>query len=140
MRNCAGKCKCICSYNLVYNFLIQLLPLQRSVFEVHFSNAFCHRNKAFPKGTQNEIVLLLVIFHQLYSKYKGAKIFFHSCRYQNQNFSFVSQSCRSCRTRVAFVSLLSGTCVVKQTRSNFSLELLLKLFKLKRTFMKQCLI
>ena len=122
----------ICSYNLVYNFLIQLLPLKSSVFVVHFSNAFWHGNEAFPKvSSQNEIVPLLVIFHLPYSKYRGVKICFYLCRYQNQNFSLVSHSRRSCSTRVslvsfvqhscctcvALVSLVSGSRVVNQTRS-----------------------
>ena len=111
MRNYAGTCKGICSYNLVYNFLIQLLPLQSSVFVVHFSNAFWHGNKAFPKvSCQNEIVPLLVIIHLPYSKYRGAKICFYSCRYQNQNFSLVSHSCRLCSTRVALVSFVQHSC------------------------------
>ena len=111
MRNYAGTCKSICSYNLVYNFLIQLLPLKSSVFVVHFSNAFWHGNEAFPKvSSQNEIVPLLVIFHLPYSKYRGVKICFHSCRYQNQNFSLVSHSCRSCSTRDALVSFLWHSC------------------------------
>ena len=63
-------------------------------------------------------------------------ICFYQCRYQNQNFSLVSHSCRSCSTRVslvshscrqcrtrvarvALVSLVSGTRVANQTRSNF---------------------
>ena len=146
MRNYAGTCKSICSYNLVYNFLIQLLPLKSSVFVVHFSNAFWHGNKAFPKvSSQNGIVPLLVIFHLPYSKHRGVKICFYSCCYQNLNFSLVShlcrsravrvalvsqsccsfstgvalvsQSCRSCLNRVALVSLVSGTRVVNQTRS-----------------------
>ena len=97
----------ICSYNLVYNFLIQLLPLKSSVFVVHFSNVFWHGNEAFPKVSfQNEIVPLLVIFHLPYSKYRGVKICFYSCRYQNQNFSLVSHSCRSGSTHVARVSLV----------------------------------
>ena len=149
MRNYAGTCKNIRSYNLLYNFLIQFLPLKNSVFVVHFSNAFWHGNKAFPKVSfQNEIVLLLVIFHLPYSKYRSVKICFYSSRYQNQNFSLVSHSCCSCSTRVALVLfvqhscrtcvalvshschqcrtrvarfalvlLVSGTCVVNQTRS-----------------------
>ena len=39
IRKYAGTCKGICSYNLVGNFLIQLLSLQNSVFAMHFSNA-----------------------------------------------------------------------------------------------------
>ena len=134
MRNYAGTCKGICSYNLVYNFLIQLLPLKNSVFVVHFSNVFSYGEEAFPKvSSQNEIVPLHIV-----------KICFYLCCYQNQNFSLVSQSCRSCSTRVArisvvllvshscrirtarvvLVSLVSGTRVVNQTRSiiyyNFS--------------------
>ena len=125
-------CKGICSYNLVYSFLIQLLSLKVQFFVVHFLNAFWHGNKAFPKGSsQNEIVAPLVVFHVPYRKYKGVKMCFYLCRYQNQNFSLVwhscrwcktrvalvSHSCRSCLTRVAFVSLVSGTRVVNQTRS-----------------------
>ena len=40
-----------CSENLVYNFLIYILPLRSSVFVGHFSNAFWHGNEAFPKGS-----------------------------------------------------------------------------------------
>ena len=134
MRNYAGTCKGICSYNLVYNFLIQLLPLKNSVFVVHFSNAFSYGEEAFPKvSSQNEIVPLHIV-----------KICFYLCCYQNQNFSLVLHSCRwcsarvarvllvllvshSCRIRaalVALMSLVSGPRVVNQTRSimyyNFS--------------------
>ena len=120
MRNYAGTCKGICSYNLVYNFLIQLLPLKSSVFVVHFSNAFWHGNKAFPKvSSQNEIVPLLIVFHLSYSKYRGVKICFYSCRYQNQNFSLVVYSCRSCSTIVAVVSVVSHSCCQYRIRVAF---------------------
>ena len=127
-----------CSYNLVYNFLIYLFPLQISVFVVHFPNAIWHDNETFQKvSSKNEIVPLLLIFHLLQSYYRGAKICFDLCCYQNQNFLLVSNWCRKvCRslltrvavvslvshfycTRVApfaLVSLVSGTGVVKQTR------------------------
>ena len=148
MRNSAGTCKNICSYNLVYNFLIQLLPLKSLVFVVHFLNAFWHGNKTFLKGSSQHEFVPLLVFHLPYSKYKGVKICFYPCRYQNQNFSLVWHSCRLCstcvalvlfvqhschtcvalvllmlhlchqfRTRVTFVSLVSGTRVVNQTRS-----------------------
>ena len=114
MRNYAGTCKSICSYNLVHNFLIQLLPLKSSVFVVHFSNAFQHGNEAFPEVSfQNEIVSLLVIFHLPYSKYRGVKICFCSCCYQNQNFSLVSHSCRSCSTHVVLMLHLCRTRVAR---------------------------
>ena len=101
MRNYAGTCNGIYSYNLVCSFLIQLLPLQNSVFVVHFSNAFWHRNEAFLKrSSQNEIVPLLVIFHLPYSQYRGLEICFHSCRCQNQNFSLVSHLRRTLVARV----------------------------------------
>ena len=117
MRNYAVTCKGICSYNLVSDFLIQLLSLKISVFVVHFSNAFWHGNKAFPKGSFcNEIVRLLVIFHLPYSKYRGVKICFYSCRYQNQSFLLVSHSCCSCSTRVALVSFVQHLCLTFNAR------------------------
>ena len=98
------------------NVLMQLFPLKRLVFVVHFLNAFWHGKETFPKSnSQNEIVPLLIVFHLPYSKYKGVKICFYLCRYQNQNFSLVLHSCRSCSTRVILVSLvqhLCCTCVV----------------------------
>ena len=101
MRNYAGTCKGICRYNLVYRFLIQLLPLKSSVFVVHFPNAFWQRNEAFPQvSSQNEIVPLLVIFHLPYSKYRGVKIYFHSCRTRVVRLALVSLVSHSCRTRV----------------------------------------
>ena len=135
MRSYVGTCKGICSYNLVYNFLSLTSLLLDIPFAITkfsfcgalFSNVFWHVNEAFPKARyKNEIVSLLVIFYLPYSKYSGVKICVHSCCYQNQHFSFMSQSCRSCRTRVmlalfvshsyctraAFVSLVSGTRVV----------------------------
>ena len=114
VRNYAGTCKGICSYNLGYNVLIQLLPLKGLVFVVHFLNAFWHGNEAFPKGnSQYEIVLLLVVFHLPYSKYKGVKICFYSCRYQNQDFSYVSRSCLSCSTRLALVFHSCHSCLTR---------------------------
>ena len=100
----------------VYNFLIQLLLLKSSVFVVYFSNAFWDGNEAFPEvSSQNEIVPLFVIFHLPYSKYRGVKICFYSCRYQNQNFSLVSHSCRSCSTRVVLVSDSCCSCRTRVT-------------------------
>ena len=88
-----------------------IFPLKSLVFAVHFLNAFQHGEETFPKSSsQNEIVPLLIVFHLPYSKYKGVKICFYSCRYQNQNFSLVSHSCRSCRTCVALVSLVLHSC------------------------------
>ena len=49
MRKYAGTFKGSCSDNLVYNFLMLLLPLQSSVFVLHFQNAFWNGNKAFLK-------------------------------------------------------------------------------------------
>ena len=114
MHNYAETCKGICSYNLVYKCLIQLLPLKSSVFVVHFSNAFQHGNKAFPKvSSYSKIVPLLVIFDLPYSKYRGVKICFYLCRYQNQNFLLVSHSCRSCSTRVTLVSHSCYSCLTR---------------------------
>ena len=133
MPNYAVTCKGICSFNLVYNVLIQLLPLKGLVLVVYFLNGFWHENEAFPKGSSsNEIIPLLVVFHFPYSKYKDVKI----CRYQNQNCSLcrthvvrvvlashpcrsgdtcvalVLHSCCQCLTRVAPVSLVSPSCCI----------------------------
>ena len=139
--NYAGTCKSICSYNLVYNFLMQLFPLKSLVFAVHFLNAFWHGQETFPKSSsQNVIVLLLIVFHLPHSKYKGLKMFLlvplskskfftcvtlvsfvqHSCRTRVVSVALVSHLCSSCLTRVTSVTLLllvSGTRVVNQTRS-----------------------
>ena len=62
------------------------------------------------------------------------KICFHSCRYyQNQKFPFVSHSC-SCRARVALVSLVSSTRVVKLTRSFFHMCDNIKMISLDNLF------
>ena len=118
MRNYVGMCKGICSYNLVYNFLIQLLPLKSPVSVVHLSNAFRHENEAFPKfSSQNETFLLLVIFHLPHSKYRGLKIcftrvvikikIFHLCRTRVVRVALVSHLCCTC---VACVALASHSC------------------------------
>ena len=99
MRNYPGTCKDICSYNSVYNFLIQLLPLPSFSFCGALFKRILACEQGISKGRpQNEIVPVLGIFHVPYSKYRGVKICFHSCRRQNQFFSLVSHSCR---TRVA---------------------------------------
>ena len=101
----------MCSYNLVYNVLMYLLPFKSLVFVVHFSNGFWHGNEAFPKGSsQNEIAPLIIIFYLSHSKYRSVKICFYSSRYQNRSFSLVSHSCSSCSTRVALVSFVYHSC------------------------------
>ena len=80
-------------------------------FVAHFLNAFQHGNKALPKGSfQNEIVRPLVVFHLPYSKYKGVKTCFYSCRYTTQKISLVLHSCCSCSTRVTLVSHSCRSC------------------------------
>ena len=39
IRNYAETCQGICDYNLVYNFFVYVLQLERLVFLVRFSNA-----------------------------------------------------------------------------------------------------
>ena len=83
---------------------MQLFSLEILVFVAHFLNAVWHGKEIFPKSSsQNEIVLLLIVFHLPYSKYKGVKICFYSCRYKIKMF-------RSCRTRVVRVAFVSHLC------------------------------
>ena len=106
MRNCVETCKGICSYNLVYNFLLQLFPLKILVFSAHFLSAFWHRKETFPESSsQNEIVPLLIVFQLPYSKYKGVKICFYSCHCKIKIF-------RSCRTLVVSVAFVSHLCAL----------------------------
>ena len=125
MRNYTETCKGICSYNLVYNFLIQLLPLKSLVFVVHFSNAFWHGNEVFSKfSSQNEIVSLLVIFHLPYSKCKGVKVFLPVSLSKSKFFTCVAIMSfvqHSCCTRVALVSLMSHSCCTRVARDALAL-------------------
>ena len=50
-----------------------------------------------------EIALLLIVFHMPYSKYKGVKICFYSCRYKIKIFHW-------CRTLVVRAALVSHSC------------------------------
>ena len=127
MRNYAGTCNGICSYNLVHNFLIQLLSL------MHFSKAFSQGNKAFLKvSSQNEIVPLLVIFHCylvnifLLLPLEKAKFFTcvslvsflqYSCGAHVVLVALVSHLCCTRAASVALVWLVSGTGVVSYIRS-----------------------
>ena len=96
MRNYEGTCKGICSYNLIYNFLIQFLQLQSPVFVVHFSNAFWYRNEAFPK-----VVLLSQEYENIFSLVQLSKSkFFHSCRTGVVRVALVSHLCRIRVTRI----------------------------------------
>ena len=111
LRNYAGTCNGICNYNLIYNVLIQLLPLKSLVFVMRLLNAFWHGNERFPKiSSEDKIVPLLVVFLFPYSKYKGVKICFYQCRYQNQNFSHMSHSCHYCSIGIAVVSFVQHSC------------------------------
>ena len=129
MCNYAGMCKGIYSYNLVYNFLIQLLLLQSSVSVVHFSNAFWHGNEAFLKGDSSpcnlsfaiqliwgcENMFSFVSLSKLKLFIRVALVSFvqYSCRIRVVGVVPMLHSCRSCFTRVAlvsFVSLLSHSC------------------------------
>ena len=133
---------------------MQLLPLQSSVFMMHFSNAFWNGNEAFPKViSQNIIAPLHVIFHYIFTcviiKIKtfcscrtcivGVARVLHSCRLCSTRVTLVSHFCCSYLICVAFVSLVSGTRVLKQTRSNFSIQLLQSPFKFEKLHLSKLL-
>ena len=117
MRNYAGTCKGICSYNLVYNFLIQLLPLQSSVFVVHFSNAFWYGNEAFPKGSSCCSPCSLSFVTQLIQGYENI---FSLVSLSKSKFLTrvvrVARVSHLCRTYVAFVLLVSHSCCSRVIR------------------------
>ena len=122
MRNYAGTCKGICSYNLVYNFLIQLLPLKSSLFVVHFSNAFWHgiskavcRMKLFLslqsstchiQGCENMFLLVSLSKSKFFTRVVLVSFVQHSYCTCAALVSIVSQSRCLCCVRVACVSLV----------------------------------
>lgn len=111
MCNYAGMCKCICSYNLVFNVLIQLLPLRSSVFVMQFSNIFWHRNEALLR-IKLFVSLQSFICHTANIDVRKC---FYFCHYQNQIHAalvlFVQHSCHTCvKTCVACVTLVLSCC------------------------------
>ena len=99
MRNYAGMCKDICSFNLDCNFLIQLLPLQNSVSVMHFSNAFGMETRHLQK-----VVLKMKLFLSLQS---------FICHYVFTCVAIKIKNFHSCIrvVRVALVSLVSHSCL-----------------------------
>ena len=97
-----------------------LFPLKSLVFVVHFLNAFFHEKEIFPKSNfQNEIVPLLIVFHLLYSKYKGVKVFLLVSLSKSKFFTcvaLVSHSCRQCSLRVSLVQFVSHLCCIRVAR------------------------
>ena len=111
-----------------------------------FCGALFKRFLAWKRGITKrqfiEIVPLLVVFDLPYSKYKVVKICSYSCRYQNQTFSLVSHSRRSCSTHVVLVSFLQHSCRTRVARVSlvslmsqiFGKQLKLNLFQSTHTF------
>ena len=108
---CVTVCKCArastWSYNLVYN----VFGISFAIKSFSFCGAFFKRILVWERGFFRR--QFLVIIHLPYSKYRGVKICFYLCRYQNQNFSLVSHLCRSCST---CVSLVLHSCCSCRTR------------------------
>ena len=124
MLNYEGTCKGVCSYNLVYNFLIQLLPLRSSVFVVHFSNAFWHGNKTKKLPLKIKLFLFLQSFISYIAniitvwKYVSTGVIiktkiFHLCHTCAVLVAFVSHLLN---TRVTHVSIVSLSCCSCCTR------------------------
>ena len=131
MRNYAGSRKGICSYNLMQNFLVQLLRLKSSVFMVIFLNAFWYGNEVIPKGSsQNEVVPLLIVFHLPYSKHWGVKKLLLVSPLKSKIFTcvaLVSNSCRSYSTHVALISFVQHLCRTHVTLLSHSYHFLVTL-------------
>ena len=86
--------------------IIQPFDIAFAIKKFNFRGASFKRilawKDAFPnRSSQNDIPPFLILIHLPYSKYKGVKIYFYLCHYQNQKFSLV------CRTRIVQVALLS---------------------------------
>ena len=87
MRNYAGRCKGI----LQLQSRVQLFDIAFAIKKFSFCGALFRRILAWKRDISKryEIVTFFVVFHLPYSKFKGVKICFYPCRYQNQNFSLV---------------------------------------------------
>ena len=114
MRNYTGTRKGI---NVQLQSSVYLFDISFAIKKFSFCGAIFksilawERGIELPKGSsQNQVVRLLVIFHLPYIKCMGVKICFYSCHYQNQNFSLVLHSCRSCRNRAALASFIQHSC------------------------------
>ena len=104
---------CIYNCNLACNFLILLLPLAKKF-------NFCGALFKCILAWERDIVLRMKLFfslHLAYSWYRGVKICFHLCRYENEKFSLMLYLRDKCLTSVALVLLGSCTCVIKWIRS-----------------------
>ena len=100
---------------------VQLFDIAFAIKKFSFCGALFKRilvwKRDIPKGSSlYEIFPFLLVFHLPYSKYKGAKICFYPCRYQNQNCSLVSHLCRSSSTLVASVALVLHSCHSSRSR------------------------
>ena len=81
-----------------------------------------------------QIVPPLIVFHLPYSKYKGVKICFYTCRYQNQFFSLVLHSCHSCSTHVAPVLHSCHLCLTRVTSVALVLHSCCKLDQIRQNY------
>ena len=129
VRAFSAAMECVTFWYSFFHYKVQFLWC---TFQVNFGIGTRH----FQKVVLRMIVSLIVIFHLPYSLDRVVKIYFHSCRYQNQNFLLVSHSCHtrvvhvtlvsfmshSCCIRVALVSLVSGARIVKWARSVYSVR------------------
>ena len=110
-----------CIFNLGYNFLIQLLPLQSSVFVVHFPNAFWHWNKAFPKGSSQNKSSPRNLFFTMWLIQKCKNMFSFVSLTKSKFFtcialvSFVQHLHRTLVALVSFLLHLCRTCSVRDT-------------------------
>ena len=90
----------------LYNFCYFKIQFLWCTFQAHFGVGLRH----FQKVVLRMKLFSLCNLSLSYRQNRGGKICFHSCHYQNQNFSLVSHSCRSCTTLVALAPLMSHSC------------------------------
>ena len=90
---------------------VQRFDIAFAIKKISFYGALFKRILAWKRSISER-----QFFHLPYSKYKSVKICFYPCRYQNQNFSLVLHSCRSCSTRVVLVALVSLVSHLYRTR------------------------
>ena len=122
----AGTCKGICSYNLVCNFLIQLCHYKVQFLWFTFQMHFGMGTKHFYK-----LVLRMKLFLSLQSlichiaNIRVCENIFSTCSLSKSKFltrvALVSNSCRSCRTRV--VQVWHSCCKIDQIVAFYKTEI-----------------
>ena len=107
MHNYVGTCKSFYDYNVVYNVLIEFLPLQSLVFVTHFQTYFDLGTMNFWKVIHRMKLFLSLHFSICHIIIIGIWKYVFTCVVIKMK---VFQSCRNCVVCIALVPLVPQSC------------------------------